>query len=316
MMDPVISTREMTKQFGTAVVVRSVTFDVPRGSIFGLLGPNGAGKSTIIRMLCGVLRPTSGTGQVLGADIVRDPEAVKRRIGYMSQRFSLYADLNVLENIQFYARIYGLSPQKRREREAAVINLTGLEAYADRLAGKLSGGWKQRLALACSLIHEPEVLFLDEPTAGIDPVARRDLWDLLFDFSHRGITMLVTTHYMDEAERCTHVGYMYQSRLIAVGKPAELKRSPEVNPAGTARYELTCQVPAEALARARRLPEVRDSTMFGDTLHLLVANELTREQLVGLICPGDATAAARLIGPTLEDAFVLMSRSQNPEEAA
>ncbi len=316
MSQPVITTSELTKRFGDNTVVRAVTFEVPRGSIFGLLGPNGAGKSTIIRMLCGVLRPTSGTGSVLGVDIVQDPEAVKRSIGYMSQKFSLYADLNVVENIRFYARIYGLPPAKQREREEAVIAITGLAPYVDRLAGKLSGGWKQRLALACSLIHEPQVLFLDEPTAGIDPVARRDLWDLLFDFSHRGITMLVTTHYMDEAERCTHVGYIYQARMIAVGKPIDLKMSPEVNPPGTARYELTCREPAASLAIARHSPSFRDATMFGDTLHLLASNQLGPDDIVRMVCPDDATATIRPIGPSLEDAFVLMSRSRTAEAAA
>ncbi|HKQ50469.1 MAG TPA: ATP-binding cassette domain-containing protein [Phycisphaerae bacterium] len=316
MNEPVIAARHLTRRFGEFVAVRDVTFDVARSSIFGLLGPNGSGKSTLIRMLCGVLRPSEGTGSVLGIDIRQDPEGVKRRIGYMSQKFSLYADLSVTENLRFYGRVYGLSPVRQREREDAVISLTGIADYADRLGGQLSGGWKQRLALACALIHEPEVLFLDEPTAGIDPVARRELWDLLFELSHRGVTMFVTTHYMDEAERCTHVGYIYQARLIALGRPDELKLGEAVTPPGTQRYEITCAAPADALARARQLPEVRDATMFGDTLHILVADTLPPESLLAQVAPSQSDATFRPIGPSLEDVFVLLSRAQESRPRA
>jgi ribosome-dependent ATPase len=310
MSEPVIRTDRLTRRFGTFVAVREATFDVDRSSIFGLLGPNGSGKTTLIRMLCGVLRPSEGSGSVLGVDIRDDPESIKRRIGYMSQKFSLYGDLSVTENLQFYGRIYGLSTARQREREAAVIELTGLRPYVARLGRELSGGWKQRLALACALVHDPEVLFLDEPTAGIDPVARRELWDLLFDLSHRGVTMLVTTHYMDEAERCTHVGYIYMSRLIALGRPDELKASPDVTPPGMRRYEVTCTAPTTALARARTVPEIHDATMFGDALHVLAVAELPPERMLALITPGDTEAAFRPISPTLEDVFVTLSRAQ------
>ncbi len=316
MSEPVIRTSGLTRRFGDFTAVREVTFDVPRAAIFGLLGPNGSGKSTLIRMLCGVLRPSGGTGSVLSVDISANPEAIKRRIGYMSQKFSLYGDLSVTENLRFYGRIYGLSAQRQREREQAVIDLTGLAPYVNRLAAQLSGGWKQRLALACAIIHEPEVIFLDEPTAGIDPVARRDLWDLLFELSHAGVTMLVTTHYMDEAERCTHVGYIYQSRLIALGRPGELKVMPEVTPAGTRRFEVTCTNPTEALAVAKRLPEVHDATLFGTALHILVDEGLSVELLLARIAPGDSGAVGRPIGPTLEDVFVLLSRRESARGAA
>ncbi|HUW84826.1 MAG TPA: ABC transporter ATP-binding protein [Phycisphaerae bacterium] len=306
----VIAANGLTRRFGDLVAVNDVSFDVQRANIFGLLGPNGSGKSTIIRMLCGVLTPSEGTASVLGIDVRDDPEAVKQRIGYMSQQFSLYRDLTVRENLQFYARIYGLDPPRQRERQAAVVELTGIGDYVDRFAGNLSGGWKQRLALACALIHEPEVLFLDEPTAGIDPVARRDLWDLLFDLSHRGVTMLVTTHYMDEAERCTHVGYIYLSRLIAVGKPDQLKSVPDVTPAGTRRVEVRCAEPTEALARARNLPAVRDATLFGDTLHVLLDAQLEPDELLKRIAEGDTSATVRPVAPTLEDVFVILSRAQ------
>lgn len=306
---PAIRTERLTRRFGSVVAVREVSLSVSPGSIFGLLGPNGSGKSTLIRMLCGVLRPSEGQGEVLGVDVSRDPESVKRSIGYMSQKFSLYADLTARENLEFYARVYGLPPDRMRVRIDAVMQLTAIEPYLSRLAGQLSGGWKQRLALACALVHEPRVLFLDEPTAGIDPVARRDLWDLLFELSHAGVTMFVTTHYMDEAERCSDVGYILNSRLIALGKPAELKRLPLVNPAGTKRYELSTANPTAALARARRMPEVRDATLFGTVLHLLVVDELRPDHIVSRLSDGDPETRVREISPTLEDVFVLMSRA-------
>ncbi|OWY71061.1 multidrug ABC transporter ATP-binding protein [cyanobacterium TDX16] len=316
MSEPVIVADRLTRKFGDFVAVREVSLSVNRADIFGMLGPNGAGKSTLIRMLCGVLSPTAGGGSILGADIVADPEAVKRRIGYMSQKFSLYADLSVTENLRFYARVYGLTPPRQREREQAVIDLTGIGQFRDRLAGQLSGGWKQRLALACALIHEPDVLFLDEPTAGIDPVARRELWDLLFELSSRGVTMFVTTHYMDEAERCSHVAYIYMSRLIAVGRPETLKALPEVTPQGTTRYEVSCSEPTPALARARRNTAVRDATMFGDMLHILVDSACSSDALLRDIAPDDATAACRPIAPSLEDVFVTLSRAHAAKGAA
>lgn len=311
MDDAVIQTDHLTRRFGHFTAVGDVTMSVPRAAIFGLLGPNGSGKSTLIRMLCGVLRPSEGTGRVLGVDVKVDPEAIKRRIGYMSQKFSLYSDLTVRENLEFYARIYGLDRQRRAQRQEAVATWTGISQYMDRPAAQLSGGWKQRLALACSLIHEPEVLFLDEPTAGIDPVARRDLWDLLFDLSHRGVTMMVSTHYMDEAERCTHIGYIYLSRMIALGRPDQLKGNPAITPEGTRRWEFACSQPAAALAKARTIAAIRDATMFGDRLHLLADQNITPEQLVAQLAPNDSTATAREIPPTLEDVFVLLSRRQS-----
>jgi ABC-type multidrug transport system ATPase subunit len=314
--EPVIQARGVSRRFGEYYALRNVTLGVSRASIFGLLGPNGSGKSTLIRILCGVLRPTDGDASVLGIDVVRDPEGVKRRIGYMSQKFSLYGDLSVIENLRFYGRIYGLDAARQRQREQAVMELTGVGEFLERPAANLSGGWKQRLALACALIHEPEVLFLDEPTAGIDPVARRDLWDLLFDLSHRGVTMFVTTHYMDEAERCTHLAYLYFARLIALGRPEELKALPEVTPAGTARYELACANIAAALSRARKVSAVRDATLVGHTVHVLVDAALAPDALRQLLSPDDATAQLRPIEPTLEDVFVLLTRARAAEAAA
>ena len=313
MSDPgsaVIVADRLTRRFGDLVAVRDVSFQVPHSAIFGFLGPNGSGKSTVIRMLCGVLRPSDGGGSVLGRDIRREPEAVKRRIGYMSQKFSLYADLSVNENLDFYGRIYGLDRNRLRQRKDELLELCSIRPYARKPAGTLSGGWKQRLALACALIHEPAVLFLDEPTAGIDPVARRDLWDLLFELSGRGVTLFVTTHYMDEAERCSHVGYIYLSRLIVCGKPADLKELDTVTPPGMRRVEVACPQPAAALHRLRELVGVRDVTLFGERLHVLADDALADAKLVDAAQQDPSLVEVRPIAPTLEDVFVTLSRSE------
>ena len=308
----VIQVRGLTRRFGTLTAVRDVSFDVRKGAIFGLLGPNGSGKSTIIRMLCGVLTPSAGEASVLGFDVRTDAEALKRNIGYMSQKFSLYSDLSVRENLEFYGRIYGLSPERLKIRSKAVQELTGISDRLNQLAGTLSGGWKQRLALACALIHEPQVVFLDEPTAGIDPVARRDLWDLLFELAGRGVTLFVSTHYMDEAERCTDIGYIYLSNLIALGRPEDLKALPDVTPEGTRRWELSIPHPAESLSRLRHGEGIQDATLFGQTLHVLAEENVAPEALLEQAVPNpeDRTGAEfREIEPTLEDVFVTLSRA-------
>lgn len=303
----VIDVRSLSRRFGDLVAVNNVSFRVKKGSIFGLLGPNGSGKSTIIRMLCGVLEPSSGEATVLGHDVRKEAEAIKRRIGYMSQKFSLYSDLTVQENLDFYGRIYGLDRKRLAERRRAVLELTGLGDRLPQLAGTLSGGWKQRLALACALIHEPELVFFDEPTAGIDPVARRQLWDLLFALSARGVTLFVTTHYMDEAERCSEVGYIYQSQLLMIGRPDDLKKAPEATPPGTRRWELLSPWPTERLAALRRAPGIRDATLFGETIHLLASDELAPEQIIAFSGAPPNAASIREIAPTLEDVFVMLT---------
>jgi len=302
----VLATRGLTRKFGERVAVRDVDLAVERGAIFGLLGPNGSGKSTIIRMLCGVLAPTSGEARVLGLDCAADAESVKPRIGYMSQKFSLYGDLSVRENLEFYGRIYRLDADRLARRIDEVLALTSLADRTEQLAETLSGGWKQRLALACALIHEPEVVFLDEPTAGIDPVARRELWDLLFDLSARGVTLFVTTHYMDEAERCTDVGYIQNGTLVVCGKPHELKALPNVTPAGTRRLELTCDAPATRLSALRAVPGVADATLFGQTVHVLAGDRADDARLLAVAGAG---SSARAITPSLEDVFVALSRA-------
>ena len=311
--EPIIVTQHLTRRFGHLVAVDDVSFQVPKASIFGLLGPNGSGKSTIIRMLLGILPPTSGSARVLGFDVAQDPEAIKRRIGYMSQQFSLYNDLTVRENIEFYARIYGLSGDRFQQRCRDVLELTSLTGRIEQLAGTLSGGWKQRLALSCALVHEPELVFLDEPTAGIDPVARRQLWDLLFELSGSGVTLLVTTHYMDEAERCSEVGYLFMSKLLVLGKPRELKSLPQVTPADTRRYELRVPAPTASLRRLRALDGVRDATLFGETVHVLVSDSLSPRVLGDELGLSADQIDVRQVPPSLEDVFVTLTKSAEQE---
>lgn len=318
MAERMIECEGLTKRFGHFTAVDDVSFGVEKGAIFGFLGPNGSGKSTVIRMLCGILSPTSGTARIGGMDVVSEPESVKGTIGYMSQKFSLYDELTVLENLLFYGRLHGLKGTRLRERRDDLIGITHLGPYLNRRAAVLSGGWRQRLAMACALMHQPKVLFLDEPTAGIDPVARRELWDLLFGFAAEGMTLFVTTHYMDEAERCSHVGYIHLSQLVVCGVPAELKHLPEVNPAGTHRVDVTCEYVTRGLQALRGKPGVLSATVFGQSMHLLVTNavnaETIREWLRGAAI---AEADIRPIAPSLEDVFVaLTARANEPRESA
>jgi ABC-2 type transport system ATP-binding protein len=295
---------DVTIRFGSFTAVDRLSLGVAPGEVFGLLGPNGSGKTTLIRALCGLIPLAGGTARVLGHDVGRDAERVRSRIGYMSQKFALYADLTVTENIDFYAGIYGLSAGETRHRKQKLIDLMGLGRYLDRRAGRLSGGWKQRLALVCALLHRPRLVFLDEPTAGVDPVARRELWGLLFRLAAEGITLVVTTHYMDEAERCGRVGYLYLSRLLTVGTPEELKALPAVTPAGTRRLEIVGRNTPELLAWLQGQPAVREATIFGEAIHALVENAFA---------VGDVErrgAAVRAADPGLEDVFVTLSRAQ------
>jgi ABC-type multidrug transport system ATPase subunit len=300
----VVETDHLSRRFGQRWAVRDVSLQVRRGEIFGVLGPNGAGKSTTIRMLCGILDPSGGSGRVVGFDIATDSEEIKRRIGYMTQRFSLYEDLTVEENLKFYAGIYGVPWGRRRALVTDVLERMGLGARRRQLAGTLSGGWKQRVALASATIHEPPLLFLDEPTAGVDPVSRRDFWEQIHQIAHGGTTVLLTTHYMDEAERCHRLAFIFRGTLLATGTPEEIVAARQLSVA-----ELETPQASEAAAILRALPEVEEVAHYGAVLRVATrggdAEALARQ---AMSARGLAITAAQPARVTVEDAFVSMVR--------
>jgi ABC-2 type transport system ATP-binding protein len=297
----VVVLRDLVKRFGNFTAVDRLSLSVPKGEVFGLLGPNGAGKSTTIRMLCGILVPTAGTGSVAGFDIVTESERIKERIGYMSQKFSLYEDLTVEENIEFYGGIYGVTASRLAERKRWILEMANLRERAGSLTGQLAAGWKQRLALGCAAVHEPDILFLDEPTAGVDPISRRNFWDLIYDVASRGVTVFVTTHYMDEAEHCDRLGLIYGGKLIALGSPQQLK---DRYAAGTL-LEVQAQPVMAALELLGREPVVREVAVFGAALHV-VTDDAAGIQAVrtALEKGGVAVGSISPILPSLEDVFV------------
>lgn len=308
-----VRVENLTRRFGSFVAVNDISFEVPRGEIFGFLGPNGAGKSTTIRMLCGLLPPSDGTGVVAGFDIRKDPEEVKQRIGYMSQKFSLYEDLSVRENIDFYGGIYGLSGDHLNRRREWAIRLSGLSGHEKDMAGTLSGGWKQKLAIACSVLHEPPILFLDEPTSGVDPVARRTFWDLIHDMSTRGVTVFVTTHYMEEAEYCDRVALIYKGNMIALGSPGRLKteRMHDVI------VDIGCAQPQNMLDTITALPSVREAALFGAGLHAVCNDADAAEHDIRAAFEQQGIRLDRLrrITPSMEDVFVsLIEEADRIEE--
>jgi ABC-2 type transport system ATP-binding protein len=297
-----IEVRGLTRRFGAFTAVNDVSFDVGRGEIFGFLGSNGAGKSTTIRMLCGLLRPTSGTAQVGGVDVAADPEAVKQRIGYMSQRFSLYELLTVEQNIAFFGGIYGLDRARLAERRAFVLDMAGLKGRETTLARDLAGGWRQRLALGCAILHEPPIIFLDEPTAGVDPVSRRQFWRLIDALSAAGVTVLVTTHYLDEAERCHRVALIHAGRLATIGTIPEVKNIF----AGRPIVEIRTDRPVDAMQALEAMPDVEKTSLFGTALHAVLRSESVDAAGVAarLGDVGLRVDAVERVVPSLEDVFL------------
>jgi ABC-2 type transport system ATP-binding protein len=313
-----IEVKSLTKKFGGFTAVDGVSFEVGRGSIFGFLGANGAGKSTTIRMLCGLLDPTSGTATVGGFDVGREPEQVKRVIGYMSQKFSLYEDLTVVENIRFFGGVYGLSKKTIEARLPWVLEMAGLRGRERSLTRTLSVGWKQRLALGCAVLHEPEIVFLDEPTGGVDPASRRRFWELINELSERKVTVFVTTHYLDEAEYCNDIRLIHAGRIVAGGSPRELKDQVIRNPI----LEVATERAVDALEILQKEPWVLETSIFGTSLHVSVVDETEGRRLIRKRLAGEGIVPERIdrIVPSLEDVFIHkieeQSRGRGSGEAA
>jgi ABC-2 type transport system ATP-binding protein len=297
-----VQVAHLTRRFGDFIAVDAVSFQVKKGEIFGFLGPNGAGKSTTIRMLCGLLGPTSGSGTVGGFDIMKEAEQIKRNIGYMSQKFSLYEDLTVTENINFYGGIYGLSGSRLEKRREWALSMAGLQEHRTSPTAILSGGWKQRLALACAILHEPPIIFLDEPTSGVDPLSRRRFWDLIYAMAEQGITIFVTTHYMEEAEYCDRIALIYGGKMIAMGSPLELKTKVMQDKI----IDLRCQDPQALIDPLKELPEIRDVSLFGSGLHLVTPDADRGIAAVSRLLTdrGQSAATMEVITPSMEDVFI------------
>ncbi|MCM8796400.1 MAG: ABC transporter ATP-binding protein [Candidatus Omnitrophica bacterium] len=312
--DIAVKVEKLEKRFGEFTAVNRISFEVRKGEVFGFLGPNGAGKSTTIKMLCGILTPTSGSGSVGGYDINRQQELIKQNIGYMSQRFSLYEDLTVEENIDFYCGIYSVPRELRRERKDWVIRMAGIEPFRTHLTGTISGGWKQRLALGCALIHQPRIVFLDEPTSGVDPIARNNFWSLIKEMAGQGTTVFVTTHYMDEAENCDRLALIYRGDIIAMGRPLELKKECMRETV----LRISVPEPEEWIEELEKLESVKEAALFGVMLHAIVKDaQQAKSDIIGLFSRrGVRDYAIEKITASLEDVFVSLIESYDTREGA
>lgn len=304
-----VEVEDLVKTFGAFVAVDHIGFQVKRGEIFGFVGPNGAGKSTTIRMLCGLLMPTSGRGRVGEFDIRKDPEKIKQMIGYMSQKFSLYEDLTIIENLHFFGGIYGLSGLLQKEREEKALAIAGLTDLRDQMTRTLAVGWKQRLALGCAILHEPSILFLDEPTSGVDPISRRNFWSLIQQMAEKGVTTFVTTHYMDEAEYCDRLALIYRGKIIASGTPTELK----LKTLAKGVMEVECEPLIPALDLLRKEPWISESAIFGNGLHVIGKEGVDSEQEVNALFQRHGILLKRMnwIRPSLEDVFVSLIEKED-----
>lgn len=305
-----IEANHITRKFGDFTAVDQVSFEIPEGEIFGLLGPNGAGKTTLIRMLCGILTPTAGEARVMGFDVRSQPEKIKQNIGYMSQKFSLYYDLTVSENLHFYANLYDVPSNTIKTRVAELIETAGLRGREKQITSNLSGAWRQRLALACAIVHEPPMLFLDEPTAGVDPVSRREFWEMIYTLAGQGVSVLATTHYMDEAEFCNLIGMMYQARMIALSDPETLK-----NKIQGVLLEIDSPQPDQIESILKDLSFVQDVTMHGVLLRALVENENDKKQIQGALKAHGVASQIERVLPSIEDVFIFLADQENPSQA-
>lgn len=302
MSDIAVSVKNLEKKFGNFTAVNRINFEVKQGEIFGFLGPNGAGKSTTIRMLCGIISPTSGSGTVGGYDIIKEQHSIKENIGYMSQKFSLYDDLTVEENIAFYSGIYKIPKNVRKERADEVIRVADIEPFRHRLTREISGGWKQRLALGCALIHKPKILFLDEPTSGVDPITRANFWDIIKSLSKQGVTVFVTTHYMDEAENCNRMILIYKGTIIAMGTPTQMKTENMKNDV----LEIVVENSEDWVERLKSVPGVKETALFGVNIHAVVYEAAKTSAAIKELFErsGLAKYSVNKIMPSLEDVFV------------
>jgi len=309
--EPAIRLKDLRKRFGSFTAVDGIDLEVRRGEIFGFLGPNGSGKTTTIRMLCGVIAPTSGEATVLGHDAVRDPEAVRRRIGYMSQKFSLFEDLTVDENLRFYAGVYDLDAEQFAERREYILHMADLVGRENELTANLSVGWKQRLALGCATIHKPELIFLDEPTSGVDPTARRHFWELLYELAESGVTLFVTTHYMDEAAHCSRLAFIYEGGIAALGTPSEIRSlmSDTV-------LEVDAEDPDAALTAFEAVSDVLEAYMSGALLHVNAGAASAEAVVEYLETSGVAVRGVEMVSPSIEDVFVHIVTRKRQEAAA
>jgi len=302
---PAIEVKSLTKRFDHFTAVDHVSFSVRRGEVIGYLGPNGSGKTTTIRMLCGLLTPSEGTAEIMGLDVVKDPEAIKPHIGYMSQKFSLYDELTVMENLQFYAEVYEIPRATEKERIQEVLHIAGLDGRSDLMTASLSGGWRQRLALGCAMLHRPPLLFLDEPTSGVDPIARREFWDLIYMFASQGTTVFITTHYMDEAEHCNRVGFMYRSKLLAFDTPRALKSAY----LSGAAWDLAASPLLDAVETLSRMDGVAQASLHGDRAHVIIdPQHWTPQSLSEALSEKKITVQSiETVKSTLEDVFTLLA---------